>query len=60
MTNNVEGTLTLVLAGTVAALVVRAALGSRRSPLEGLLSNPVPRLGGAAAAATDSRLDRAA
>ena len=56
---NMEGALTLVLAGTVAALVAR---GSHPSPLRGLLSNPVPRLTSRnpGASATRRRLDRAA
>lgn len=59
---NMEGALTLVLAGTVAALVVRAARGSHPSPLRGLLSNPVPRLASrdSGASATRRLLDRAA
>ena len=59
---NMEGTLTLVLAGTVAALVVQAARGSHLSPLRGLLSNPVPRLASrdSGAPATRRPLDRAA
>jgi hypothetical protein len=57
-----EGALTIVLAGTVAALVVQAARGSHHSPLRGLLSNPVPRLasGKPGASATRRTLDRAA
>jgi hypothetical protein len=57
--SNVENALTLALAGTIAALVVGAARGSRRSPLGGLLSNPVPRRQ-VSSPATRSTLGRAA
>jgi hypothetical protein len=60
--SSMEGALTLVLAGTVAALVVQAARGSHTSALRGLLSNPVPRLASrdSGASATRRPLDRAA
>lgn len=60
MTKDVEGAVTIILAGTVAALAVAAAKGAHGSPIRGLLSNPVPRPTRGRPAATGPRLDRAA
>ena len=57
--SKVQDTLTLVLAGAVAALVVGAARGVQGSPIRGLLSNPVPRRA-ASSPATHPTLERAA
>lgn len=57
--SKVQDALTLVLAGTVAALVVGAARGVQGSPIRGLLSNPIPRRR-ASSPATRPTLDRVA